>query len=159
MDDGSAWKIHPEDTKAYRRWLAGDLVQPVARTSFYWFKREHKFRLYNYNSNEGLRAMIVSYPTNPVYIVSFQDIVIGGHWENKQVLINNEWATMREWVNDYKRNLYLSDGHTWTIPYDVSYTTGRYVLPGRNSEGDRFWYFLGLGLQRDGRYVKAEAVW
>lgn len=159
LDDGSAWKIHPDDTRAYSRWMVGDLVQLVARTSFYWFKREHKFMLYNYNANESLRVMLVQYPTVPTYIASFQDIVVGGHWSTTRVLdINNNWISITEWVNDYKRNIYLSDGSVWCVPSDDRFTAGRFIMPGINNDGDRFWYFLGLGLNKESFWIKADRL-
>lgn len=159
LDDGSAWKVHPDDAVTYSKWYIDDLVQPAARTSFYWFKREHKFMLHNHNCNQKVRVMLVNYPTTPLYIASAQEVVVGGHWETKKVLDdNNDWVTVSEWVFDYVRNLYLSDGSVWSIPNDSRFTAGRFILPGVNIDGDRFWYFLALDLHKDSFHIKADRL-
>jgi hypothetical protein len=160
LDNGSAWKIHPEDAVAYSKWYIDDLVQPFARTSFYWFKREHKFMLHNYSRNERLRVMLVSYPTAPLFITSAQEVAVGGHWEHTRVLDgSNQWVKVSTWVIDYKRNLYLNDGSIGLIANDARFTAGRFISPGINNDGDRFWYFLALGLQKDSFWIKAERLY
>src|SRR5262245_25950916 len=43
LDDGSSWKVHPDHTDRFSHWDSGDVVYVDARTTWYWFKREHKF--------------------------------------------------------------------------------------------------------------------
>ena len=80
LSDGSEWKVHPENRDSFSRWCQGDVVRVMARTDWYWFKREHKFSLYNYNTNESVKVMIVAHKLFPESLrIASVDYYYGGY--------------------------------------------------------------------------------
>lgn len=61
LSDGSRWKVHPDDMVNLSEWKIGASISLFPRSSSYWLKREHKFRLYNADIDESVKAMIISY--------------------------------------------------------------------------------------------------
>ena len=62
LSDGSEWKIHPKDCEVYAQWTRDEEIDNGLRTSYYFFKREHRFLLKNGSRNEKVRAMILKHP-------------------------------------------------------------------------------------------------
>lgn len=65
LEDGSYWKIHPKDTDLFASWDLGDVVRIGYRTSSYWFKREHKYHMYNVTKKEEARVMLIQHQGEP----------------------------------------------------------------------------------------------
>lgn len=72
LSDHSTWKIHSKDRDIFSQWHVGDPIRMRVRTSFYWFKREHKFELVNEVRKETVRAMIIHYGNFHHQIVGYQ---------------------------------------------------------------------------------------
>ena len=157
LGDGSGWKIHPLDGVKFSRWNAGDAIQVCKRTTKYWFKREHKFELYNHSNQETVRVMLVQYPDNPTYIYSTDTYLAGTK------LISYTWVDAQGWmhydyytVNIYHKILHLSNGTSWLIT-DKSefsnYCENDPVYMGYNVKETNISPFLISGTQREAHWV------
>ena len=62
LDDGSAWKVHPDHAQLYSTWQPGENVHIAPRTTSYWFKREHKCMICNLDRKESVFVMPVRTP-------------------------------------------------------------------------------------------------
>lgn len=156
LSDGSAWKIHPDSVKKFRRWGRGEIVHVDVRSSFYWFKREHKFKLYNHQRKESVKAMLVAHIDPPLAIVDTYtyptDIMLVPHYE-RDFNGNDYIAYYQEVPINFEKLLYLNDGSIWKIASCLnSFNTGMKVYRGAADRATSFFYFLISGLQR-------EAVW
>lgn len=116
LNDGSCWKVHPKDRTLFSQWVQHDVIQVCKRMTSYWFKREHKFELYNHSTGERVRAMLVQYPTYPTLIQDSQTILVD------TIIKTNSWVDAWGFihrdsykVNVYNKLLFLSDGTLWTI--------------------------------------------
>lgn len=74
FEDNSSWKIHPDDIAKVSDWQVGDEVHVRIRNSFYWFKRDHKFSIYNHTRDEAAKAMIQFHRDIPREIIEASDI-------------------------------------------------------------------------------------
>lgn len=68
LDDGSLWKVHPGKKNEINSWKVGDKIRVSFRESCYILKREHKFLLINYDTENAAPAMIVDYGATPVTV-------------------------------------------------------------------------------------------
>ncbi len=169
LNDGSRWKVHPEDKAKFRKWNLGDLVYTDLRTEPYFFKREHKFKLYNQNLKQFVRVMLVEYPKYPLIVQSYQDIEVDRQLitrEKKdqygQTVKDSQGKPVMEqyWAIIYHRDLLLSDGTLWRIAKDLdSFYEGKYVYLGLNLNTDSFAYFLISGTQREAVWTNAKKRW
>lgn len=169
LNDESEWKIHPQDSEKYSQWSTGDIVHPRVRTSFYWFKREHKFELYNHTRNESSRVMLISYPANPLYVFDIQDIEVDRKLETKElkdkygkIVLDSAGFPVYEdqWVITYKTFVYLSDGTAWNITTNKdAFKVGKFVYLGLNENSDGFYYFFITGSEREALWTKTTRVY
>lgn len=162
LSDGSRWKVHPKDTEKFSEWGWNEIVHARLRTSFYWFKREHKFELYNHSRREAVRVMLVEYPYTATYITNFQDVEVSRYMDRKPMKddcgiyirdSNGKIIYEYYWVITYHRDIYLSDGSALRVEKDIeSFTLGKFVYLGLNNDSDGLFYFLISGTER-------EALW
>jgi hypothetical protein len=165
LSDGSGWKVHPDSRITYSHWSQGDVVRIMVRNDFYWFKREHKFSLYNYNRNESVKVMLVHHKTFPplkVIDVDFYyassatypvtETVIVYHDDGTQEAIEStHWETS---PSDPRKILALNDGSVWDIKDSWNYfVPGTHVYVGaQGRNGISFDFVIICGDQR-------EAIW
>lgn len=151
LSDGSAWKIHPKDKEKFSRWIGNEIVHVEARTSFYWFKREHKFELRNHMRNESVRAMLVQYPTYPLMIVESHSYIADTKVEYTEYRHDDGSSTTVPTVyNIHEKRVVLNDGSAWRIRENFdSFNIGNTVYLGCNSENNRYYFFLVSGIERE----------
>lgn len=155
LNDGSRWKIHPQDSSKFGKWNMGDPLHIACRTSYYYFKREHKAEIVNLANNETVRAMIVQYPTHPLFIAYIEDhesgIPLKMYTKGDQIL-RTKYTTRN---NKY---LHLSDGTIWEInTYYSNYARlypGKFVYVSFNKDKNGFCYFLISDSEREANFTK-----
>lgn len=165
LSDGSMWKVHPSERRVFERWNEGDLVRLKVRTDFYWFKREHKFALYNESLGQSVKVMIVKHITEPypLQIVSVDTYSKGleAHWVPGTELVfeNGHMYTRTVWHVEYRpghfrKVLALSDGSTWVIKEKFDkFVVGETVYIGAQGVPKEWYDFVLItGTER-------EAVW
>jgi hypothetical protein len=151
LGDGSQWKIHPKDTNLFKTWEVNDVVHIRARTSFFWFKREHKFEMYNHTRNEIARVMLIQYPYAPLIILSEQTYLKNSELVpmKKRDADGNE-ITEYTLVNTYEKVIYLNDGSSWIIKEKIeNFTPNKYVYLGVNDAREGLYFFLITGTERE----------
>lgn len=160
LSDGSAWKVHPGDTEMYGQWANGDIVHVQVRTSFFWFKREHKFELQNFTRNQSVRVMLMQYPTYPLSILTVQYVEMGGSFVDRNTTnAFGETFTERVWIPKLAADLYLSDGTVWRLQGEnIHFQAGNYVYFSIHREIDKTWNFLISGKQREAVWQKVDRV-
>jgi len=160
LNNGSAWKVHPKDTEKYRNWNVNDILHVQIRTSFFWFKREHKFTLQNYSRNESVRVMLINYPSSSLSINAIQNVQIDGYYRN--TTIKDEYGnthTEKKWVPIFQKEIYLNDGTVWRLENDNSaFDQGKYVYFGVHRESSGFWYYFIAGTEREAVWTKATRI-
>lgn len=142
LSDGSGWKVHPKDRETYENWSLGDLVRIKVRTSFYLFKREHKFSLYNYNRGEEIFVMLVRHADTPI---------------QKKIVQTDMYIHSYDWDEEmpvFRKVIALSDGSLWVIKEQMSdFTIGQTVYIGAQGVAKKWYDFIMItGSER-------EAVW
>lgn len=157
LNDGSGWKVHPEDRNKFSAWDRNDAILVRKRTSFYWFKREHKFELYNHSNNETVRAMIVRYPTYPLSIEAtdiykaYTDFRMGSWMDSKGTVHYYSYT-----VDVFYKLVFLSDGTSWVITDSSEFSNfcmNDIVYLGFNKDDKYVSPFLISGIQRQARWV------
>lgn len=151
LGDGSAWKVHPTDREKVTRWLANEIVHPQVRTSFYWFKREHKFEIYNHNRKESVKAMLVQYPYAPLIITDAVEYVSSTSvtYTQRQTESGHVIVTPHV-INHYAKRLFLNDYTTLTINSNLSsFNIGDIVYLGYNTNKS---VFVITGIEREAKY-------
>lgn len=98
LDDLSFWKVHPTHTDRFSEWKFGEEVHVTVRTSWYFFKREHKFALYNHERNEEVFVMLVQ---SPFLIYEAQN--------------PNVVQTYNGYPSAFRVNITLNDGGQWEV--------------------------------------------
>lgn len=158
LEDGSAWKVHPEDRSKYEQWLPGESIHPQVRTSFYWFKREHKFELNNQSRNESVRAMLVQYPTYPLFITQSYQVENGGYFRPKKIIDSSGNQYIKEeWEPTFETQVHLNDGSIWRVGKgNVEFQEQHFVYIGIQANTESFQNFLISGTERENKffYVK-----
>jgi hypothetical protein len=155
--DGSEWKCHPKDAAKVALWGPNDVVEISVRTSFYFFKREHKFFLTNHTLNDTVRVMVVKYPNDPLYIMNVEYVEVDRKlktvvWKD----IDGNKYTESKWVIYYNQYLHLNDGSTWLITDpDYHYEQGIFVYLCYNYSPKGFWTAIASGTGRDSQWIKA----
>lgn len=137
FSDNSSWKVHPKDTGIAAAWQPGETVYIRPRTSFYWFKREHKFEIYNHNRRESVRAMLAYHQDRPHEILEASDVFASRGVERPLYGTdkNGESAIVGFFAleTDYRRVLMLDDGSFWEIMDHVeSFVPGATIYIGFN---------------------------
>ena len=162
LSDGSAWKGHPDSCKILRCWEVGNSIHIKVRTSWYWFKREHKFLLYNHDRKESVKAMLVQYEdlplkisyTSGVYPTAMEPVPHWGYDGNGNYVI-------LYWTYEpcnFRKYLLLSDGSEWTISNNFKYFDyGANVYIGFNTNGDKPTFFLITGQEREAKWSWAQS--
>lgn len=130
LQDNSTWKIHPEDMGMFSAWEPGNVVRIGYRTSTYWFKREHKYFMYNVTRKEEARVMLITHQAIPqeLCVVAKRNISGIGDLLNFFIDYNiSIWPTRNTvsftWQGDYRYFNYnhvfcvvsLSDGSLWFL--------------------------------------------
>jgi len=168
LSDGSKWKIHPLCKEAYQKWTPGDRVNVALRKDWYWFKREHKFVMYNLTRAESANVMIVGHredglriATTEVYhkrTISLYDterymrVTPDGRSElvEHQVYCGEKPVEMR-------KVLVLSDGSVWVIRDHLNdFNLGLRVYIGAQGHPKKFYDFVLItGDEREAIYTMA----
>jgi hypothetical protein len=165
LSDGSQWKIHPTQTTKFGSWQPGDSVQIGVRTSFYWFKREHKFYLKNLDKDKTVKAMLISYGDIPLQIVNTSNTYPTSTYKKPIYYIHNYYDSNGHLITNYilvgyktvpcnyVKEIYLNNGRICRITKQFKhFTIGKYVYAGYNQSEDQVNTLLITGTQR-------EAVW
>lgn len=154
LSDGSAWKIHPEDTEKYSRWSVGDRVRIRYRTEFYWFKREHKFSLYNQTNGESCRVMIAQHSNYPYRRIESTELLTREEYVTKTKVVDGKRIKKSSWEQvPYAKILRLSDGSIWRIKNRSKFdrfSMGTSVFVGvQGTPGIDYDFILIIGLERE----------
>lgn len=159
LSDGSCWKVHPKDTIKFNGWDYNDVVQVRKRTSFYWFKREHKFELFNHFNGESIRVMLVGYPKDSTYIQATETYLAETQIRSYSWVDASGWVHYQYYpVSIYHKLLYLSNGTLWIIMdnSDFSYfNVNDLVYMGFNNDKRGVSPFLISGIAREARWAWA----
>ncbi len=140
LSDGSKWKIHPKSIETFSTWSLHDPVFISLRKSFYWFKREHDFILYNTERDESVPVIFIKHKEEPLQVVAtevyykkntpvYKKITTYTYKEETlpleegeivpRTVIRKEPETSYEYVgeqpSDPRKVLRLSDGSIWII--------------------------------------------
>ena len=153
LSDGSAWKGHPTQSEELSQWESGDKIHIGLRTSFYWFKREHKFFLYNYTTKETVKVMLIKYGEDPLEI-TFASKPYPTDW--RLVPIRGSDGEIISYYREpcrYRKDVLLNNSIEWTVSENLkSFKVGKKVHYGFNHSGINVDFFLITGKER-------EAVW
>lgn len=148
LDDISLWKVHPDpdQIEVFKYWKMGEKVHVAARTSWYFFKREHKFMLCNHDRNETVKVMMVGSSS----LIALADDPQASATYNYQDI-------------DFRVNITLNDGSDWEVEVpsnemtrqrkDMHFAPGTPAFVGYNDEGDGEVCFFIIN------EVEREAVW
>lgn len=159
LNDGSAWKVHPNDRYAFSCWQESDLIQVSKRMSSYWFKREHKFEFCNLSNGEKVRVMLVQYPMYRTFITDATTALADSYvktytWVDAWGFIHYDYYT----IDVYHKILSLSDGTTWVIKDEGTFAcfcVNDTVYMGFNTDESGISPFLISGLEREARWAWA----
>ncbi len=164
LSDGSYWKIHPKHRDIYMQWSGGDFVRIKVRTDFYWFKREHKFSLYNLNNGQSVNVMLVQHANLPfpLKIVSTDQYVKGYTMSFKtQIKIDEKGkpyeTTVVENIPILRKVICLSDGSFWVIKDNFDdFTLGANVYVGAQGHPTKWYDFILIsGNEREASWTYA----
>lgn len=147
LNDGSEWKIHPEDSDVFRQWEMNDIVHPRVRSSHYFFKREHKFELVNHTRRQTAKVMLVKYPTHPLIVM---DTILE---------ITDQFISNKKIISVYTTHIYLSDGTVWRVAGNQKhlFTNYRFVYLSVNDTADGFAnFFFIVGSEREAVWIATE---
>jgi hypothetical protein len=154
LSDSSAWKVHPLDQGLFCHWNIEDAIHIRLRRSFYWFKREHKFELFNANRQEVVRVMLVQYPHDPLVIVEAKTYLADYHIAH-YTTIDSRGNIQYHYYPVYtcKTRLQLNDGSFWTTGQNDHYEDGAhvYLFFDPQDEGS---YILIKGIEREATWHK-----
>ncbi|MDR3624104.1 MAG: hypothetical protein P4L16_03065 [Chlamydiales bacterium] len=153
LTDGSGWKTHPNDKDLLSTWKPGESIHISLRTSYYYFKREHKFLLYNHDRKESVKAMLIDYGPHPLSISSTSGVYFTDTDTIPITFLdeNGEIFTIYELEPIYKKDISLNDGSTCVIyKHFNAFIPDAQVYIGFNETPDEF--FIITGQER-------EAVW
>ena len=162
LSDGSAWKIHPDDTDKMDNWEIGDSVHVSLRTSFYWFKREHKFLLRNHEKGASVKVMIIEHSKPPIEVVSASGVYPTGVIVVEEFLgisPRGEPLFVEETIPcNFKKDVFLSDGTSWQIEEHFdAFDPGVPIYFGVKEMDDSCRLFLISGTEREAIWAWIEA--
>ena len=168
LSDGSCWKVHPTSQGIYRFWQPGETVRIKVRTDWYWFKREHKFALYNYDRDESIKVMLVEHCAEPLQIVDTKSYAKSQRavYNPHTVYYQNSNGTQSSYTTyhfshyapmDFRKILALSDGSVWVIRKNLGeFEVGMKVYIGAQGVPDRFYDFVFIvGDEREAKWTYA----
>lgn len=161
LSDGSSWKVHPYDSLAFSLWTTTDILHVGFRTSFYFFKREHKFEIVNHTRNETVRVMIVDYPKPAPLQIVFAEEVLENSVLVPYVYSDKKGQTYTTYYpqNTYVKKLTLSDGSIYTIAEDFDYySIGDKVYVVLNASKSCFDLALADGLDRYSYWTRTRKI-
>lgn len=168
LNDGSEWKVHPEDNAKASLWGMNEITHPRARLTKFWFKREHKFELYNHLRNETVRAMLIRYPYQALSVLSVVDLELRGDIkfrnakdEYGHIIYDSSGKPVVEsyWEMIYEKCALLSDGTVWTLKSnEKAFSPGKYVYVSANNTIDSFTYILIIGSEREALWTETYRV-
>lgn len=155
LNDGSEWKTHKKDAKTTKRWSQSDFIEVSIRTSFYFFKREHKFILTNHTRKETARAMIINYQYNPVFVKHVELLEVDRKLMDKYETHDGQVVKVKEWVVYYHQFLHLSNGEIWRNKSpDYSFKEGAFVYVVYSYSSDGFETAVVRGTGRNSYWTK-----
>lgn len=158
LNDGSQWKVHPDNPEQFLHWNVGDTVHIAVRTSWYWFKREHKFHLVNHNNGQVVKVMLVKHSDVPLMIVDATKPMATDSYtvpvystdSNGNLYVSG----YRQVPCDYRSQITLSDGSVWIIRKKFSsFKYGRKVYVGYNESSVAIKPFLISGIEREASWT------
>lgn len=154
LSDGSSWKVHPQDIDMLSHFSPSDWVHVAVRTSWYWFKREHKFELVNHNNGSTIRVMLVRHKTVPLYIAHSEKFVSSYATYKTTTESRTETTT----VPVFSKKLTLSDGSHWILSEKTGkFSMGNNVIVAANFDDGHFESFYIInGTQRDALHAKVK---
>jgi hypothetical protein len=158
LSDGSQWKVHPDHPRKFSRWDVGDIIHVEYRTSFYWFKREHKFHLYNHSNGEYVKVMLANYGDESLVVVNASKPCAT---DSITVPIYSVDSSGNWYVSGYdqvpcgyRSVITLSDGTVWNINKKFSnFKYGRKVYVGYNESATAYRPFLISGTEREASWT------
>ncbi|MEM1282834.1 MAG: hypothetical protein AAGG81_04695, partial [Chlamydiota bacterium] len=158
LSDGSQWKVHPDQPEKFQGWNVGDRIHVEVRTSFYWFKREHKFHLYNHNNGEYIKVMLVDYGDQPLVVIDATKPVATDSYTVPIIRTDSNGNIYvvghREVPCSYQSYVTISDGSVWTISKEFSkFKYGRKVYVGYNESSVSIDPLLISGIEREASWV------
>lgn len=103
LENGSEWKVHPSQVEQFKNWQTGEVVHAGVRREWYWFKREHKFYLFNHNRNEQIKVMLIKSPYTVKYVNAPQPTMIIYHSQGGMT------------YTDFRRNIVLNNDSKWNV--------------------------------------------
>lgn len=158
LTDGSIWSIQSSDAVKVTSWQSDELIHAQLRKSFHWFKRGHKFRLYNHARQESAKAMIVNYGDSPL-IVFYAYPPVDAPEENVPIYKfgaegQPEIARYETLPAGKKAVLQLTDGSTVEIRdrFD-KFTTGAEIYVGWDERHGYFGPFIMTGYGKGAVYT------
>ncbi len=165
LNDQSEWKVHPDDTEKFATWYINDIVHPRVRTSSYWFKREHKFELFNHTRRDTVRAMLVKYPGNTMIVGGTQDYEVERQLKtrpmkdnNGEIVLDNNGQKVMEsyWDIKFERLVFFYDGSIWSVKDHLNeFKSGKFVYLSANNQTDSISYFFIIGSEREALWTDA----
>lgn len=162
LSDGSAWKIHPKDRTMFQDWNIHDVINAEVRTSFYFFKREHKFALYNHNRNESARVMLLQPAQDSPIIIATEVYKAGTKLVPYTWTDGNGFTHTSYYTKDiYEKKLLLSDNTVWVIKDHKKFdhiVLGQQVYMGINRHKIGFSFFLISGTEREAKWAWVHPV-
>lgn len=167
LSDGSAWKVHPQSMETFKTWQAGDIIHVGVRTDWYWFKREHKFLMYNHTRGTTAKVMLVQHKTQPTTIVSTETYYKSKepHYIYRTVKKTDPNTGVTTYHTEeifagYKDSnprkiLFLSDGSIWVIKANFnSFQLGMNVFVGAQGVPNKFYDFVMItGTEREAQWT------
>ncbi len=154
LNDGSAWKVHPKDLEKFSFWALDDFIHIQVRTSFYWFKREHKFELVNDSRKESVRAMLVQYPVNALVVEENEKYLAS--YRMKFYTTRDAHGNLQYHyspIYTYKTKLRLNDGSIYITAANHHYSNGDKVYCFLDHE-DQLAFILVKGIEREATWHK-----
>lgn len=109
LDDGSSWKVHPDDETKLHGWEIGQKVYISPRTSSYWFSRDHHFDLHNSDLKEFVHVMLVYHREYPREIIDYTAIY-DSYYQKDATGYNITFNKAR-----FRQTLLMDDGTSWEL--------------------------------------------
>lgn len=149
LGDLSLWKVHPKHTELFGHWKIGERIHIGLRTSWYFFKREHKFTLVNHDRNETVYVMMIQ---------SSNFIKIAEPPQYNETINGNP--------SSFRVNLVLEDGTPWEVEStsdvvwdrktkgwkDTGFAAVSSAHVGYNEEDNAVSFFIINELEREATY-------
>lgn len=145
LDDLSHWKVHPNHSEQFEQWKSGETVHAAMRTSYYFFKREHKFALINHERHEEVHVMLIQSP-----LIIYE---IGQPRPTSckcKYAVSIALSDMSEWIIEAFKSEISDEGR------DKYFAIGSPAYVGYNLEEDKVSFIVINGVEREARWRWAE---